>query len=122
MVTFGDDPRERRLAGAGRSPEDDRLQQVALDRVAQRRARAEQLLLADELVERARPHPLGERRAVPPLSLQTVGGSSKSDMGAVPVPLPRRLVDDQRRGNRDVQRFDRWLHRNREALVGGVDD
>ena len=33
-------PRERRLAGAGRPPEDERLQQVALDRLAQRRARA----------------------------------------------------------------------------------
>ena len=44
-------PRERRLAGAGRAPEDDRLQQVALDRLAQRPAGREQLLLADELVE-----------------------------------------------------------------------
>ena len=59
----GDEARERGLAGARRAPEDDRLQQVALDRLAQRLARAEQLLLADELVERARPHPLGERRA-----------------------------------------------------------
>ena len=58
----GDDARERRLAGARRSPEDDRLQQVALDGLAQRPARREQILLADELVERARPHPLGERR------------------------------------------------------------
>ena len=36
----GDDARERRLAGAGRAPQDDRLQQVALDRLAQRLARA----------------------------------------------------------------------------------
>ena len=47
----------------GRAPQDDRLQQIALDRLAQRLARREELLLADELVEGARPHPLGQRRA-----------------------------------------------------------
>jgi hypothetical protein len=57
----GDDPRQRRLAGARRAPEDDRLQQVALDRFAQRFAGREEALLADELVERPRPHALGER-------------------------------------------------------------
>ena len=60
---LGDDARQRRLAGAGRSPQDDRLEQVALDRLAQRPAGREDLVLADDLVERARPHPLGERRA-----------------------------------------------------------
>ena len=58
----GDDPRQRRLAGAGRAPEDDRLQDVGVDGLAQRPARGEQAILADNLVERARPHPLGERR------------------------------------------------------------
>ena len=53
-----DDPRERRLAGAGRSPEDDRLQQVAFDCLAQRFAGAQDLVLADDVVERSRPHPL----------------------------------------------------------------
>ena len=38
----GDDARERRLAGAGRPPQDDRLQQVALDRRAQRPSRPEE--------------------------------------------------------------------------------
>ena len=60
---LGDHPRERRLAGAGRSPEDDRLQQVALDRFAQRLAGREDVVLADDLVERARAHALGERRS-----------------------------------------------------------
>ena len=46
----------------GRSPEDQRLQHVALDRLAQRRARREHGLLADDLVEGARAHPLGQRR------------------------------------------------------------
>ena len=63
-VVVGDDARQRRLAGARRSPEDDRLQAIALDRFAQRLAGREQLLLADELVERARTHALGERRQV----------------------------------------------------------
>src|SRR6185369_10601312 len=57
-----DDARERRLTGAGRPPQDDGLQEIALDRLAQRFARGEQLLLAHELVEGARAHPLGERR------------------------------------------------------------
>ena len=45
----------------GRAPEDDRLQQVALDGFAQRAARRDELLLSLHLVERARAHPLGER-------------------------------------------------------------
>ena len=60
-----DDAGERRLAGAGRAPENDRLQEIALDGFAQRLAGREQLLLADELVERARAHPLGQRRRRP---------------------------------------------------------
>ena len=37
------------------------MRAAGLDRGPQRRARAEQVLLADEVVERARPHPGGER-------------------------------------------------------------
>jgi hypothetical protein len=58
-----DDPRERRLAGARRSPEDDRLQQVALDGLAQRFARTQDLVLADDLVKRPRPYPFREGSA-----------------------------------------------------------
>ena len=58
----GDHPRQRRLAGARRAPQDDRSQPVVLDRLAQRPSRPEQRLLADDLVEGARTHPLGERR------------------------------------------------------------
>ena len=53
---------ERRLAGAGRSPQDQRGRGAALDQLAQRRARAEQVLLPDDLVEGARAHAYGERR------------------------------------------------------------
>ena len=57
----GDEPGHRRLAGARRAPQDDRLQRVALDGGAQRLAGRQQLLLAHELVERPRAHPLGQR-------------------------------------------------------------
>ena len=58
-----DDARERRLAGSGRSPQDHRRNLIGLDRAAQRAARADDLLLADELFERARPHARRERLA-----------------------------------------------------------
>ena len=61
-VAVGDDARQRRLAGAGRSPEDDRAQAIVLNRLAQRPAGRQHLILADDVVERARPHALGERR------------------------------------------------------------
>ena len=57
-----DDAGERRLAGARRSPQDDGLQQVALDRLAQRLAGTEDLILADDLVERSRADALGQWR------------------------------------------------------------
>ena len=59
-----DDPRERRLAGPGRAVEDHRVRPAVGDRAAQRRrllGRAEQVRLADELVDRARAHAHGER-------------------------------------------------------------
>ena len=55
------DARQRGLADAGRSPEDDGAELVALDLDAQRLARAEDVLLADELIERRRTHPFGQR-------------------------------------------------------------
>ena len=58
----GDDARERRLAGARRPVEDHRADPVLRDRQPQRRALAEHLLLADELVERPRPQAQRERR------------------------------------------------------------
>ena len=51
-----DDVGQRRLAGAGRAAEHQRHRLVGLDQPPQRRAGAEQVLLADDLVERARPH------------------------------------------------------------------
>ncbi len=59
---LGDQPRQAGLARARRAPEDDRLEQVPLDGLAQRPPRGEQILLADVLVERAWAHALRERR------------------------------------------------------------
>ena len=68
---------ERRFAGAGRAVEDDRAEPVGGQQAAEQFAFAEKMLLADELVERLRPHPRGQR-----LSLAAVFGfgSAKRDM------------------------------------------
>ena len=58
----GDRESKRGLAGPGRTPEQHRRQPVALDQRAQRPARADEVLLADDVVERAWPQPCGERR------------------------------------------------------------
>ena len=47
-----DEARQRRLAGARRSPEDQRVQLPGCDGAAQRLAGPEQVLLADELLQR----------------------------------------------------------------------
>ncbi len=58
----GDDPRERRLARPGRPVEDHRVRLAGLDRGSQGRPLGEQVLLADELVERGRAHAHRQRR------------------------------------------------------------
>ena len=58
----GDEPGDRGLAGARRTPEHERRQPVGLDEDPQRLARPEQVLLADDLVERPGPQPRRERR------------------------------------------------------------
>src|SRR5439155_18327597 len=57
----GDEAGQRGLARARRPPEDHRRQRVGLDERPQRPARAEQLLLADHLVERPRAQPRRQR-------------------------------------------------------------
>ncbi len=54
---------DRGLAGAGRAPQQHRHRLVALDQAPQRRSLDQQVVLAHQLVERARPHPHGERAA-----------------------------------------------------------
>ncbi|OQA43300.1 MAG: hypothetical protein BWY52_01914 [Chloroflexi bacterium ADurb.Bin325] len=58
---IGDDACEGRLARARRPVEDERAELIRLDRAAQQAARPHDVRLADELVQRARPHARGER-------------------------------------------------------------
>ena len=57
----GDDARQRRLAGAGRAPEDHRRDAVALDGGAEKASLAEELIEADDVLDRAGAEPLGQR-------------------------------------------------------------
>jgi len=52
---------QRRLPGPGRPPENHRSRVVALDLCAQRLSRSYQVLLPDELFQRPRTHPVGQR-------------------------------------------------------------
>ena len=52
---------ERRLARARRPPQDDRGYPVGEDRAPERRVGAERFFLADDLVQRAGPHAIGQR-------------------------------------------------------------
>src|SRR5882672_666112 len=56
-----DETRERRFSAARRSPEKHGAEIVVFDLNAQGFARAEKFFLADEFIERARAHALGER-------------------------------------------------------------
>ena len=55
-------PRERRLAHARRSPQDHRMRLARRERDGQRLAGRQQMPLPDDVVDRLRPQPLGERR------------------------------------------------------------
>src|SRR6185437_13153125 len=57
----GDDAGERRLARTRRAEEDERRHAVGVDRTSQRASGCQDVLLADELVERLRSQPLCER-------------------------------------------------------------
>src|SRR5207253_1941697 len=57
-----DDAGEGGLAGAGRPPEDDGAEAVGGDQVAERAVGADEVRLADELVEGPGPHARGEGR------------------------------------------------------------
>ncbi len=53
----GDCESKRRLAGARRAPQQRRRQPVGLDETAQRLARPDEVVLADDIVDRARSQP-----------------------------------------------------------------
>ena len=57
----GQQPGQRRLAGAGRAVEDHRAQPIGRQQPAQQLPFAQKVPLPDELLQRARPHPRRER-------------------------------------------------------------
>ncbi len=58
---LGEESRHRGLAAAGRTPEDHRGDLAVLQHAADRRLGADQMVLADNLVELARPQTIGQR-------------------------------------------------------------
>ncbi len=56
-----DNTRKRRLTRARRPPKDNRRQRVGVNERGERFSLAHEMLLPRDFVERARPHPLGER-------------------------------------------------------------
>ena len=83
-----DDVSERRLAGARRAPEDEGPELILLDRTSQGRARAEGFVLAEDLVEGAGTHAIGQgsigaRLGGPLVSRgqSVVGGEERSRSG-----------------------------------------
>ena len=58
----GDDAGQSRLADPRRAMQDQVPDPIGADRSAQQSPRAEDLLLALELLDRARPQPIGQRR------------------------------------------------------------
>ncbi len=76
-----DQPGQGGLARAGRPPEDDRAESIGLDEGAQRHPRAEQVLLADHVVEAAGPHP-GRQRRPPRQAFVGRGGEEVVGHGA----------------------------------------
>jgi hypothetical protein len=78
-----DHARERRLAGSGRPPQDQRRQPIALDELAQRLTARKQRLLPDDLVDAARAHALGERRGV---AAERTAAGGVSEQGGLVAP------------------------------------
>ena len=121
----GDDPRERRLPAAGRAVQDRGVDAVLLDRAPQRRALAEDVLLADELAERraaaaaaraARPRSRAGRRRrrrgrpcrqyAPPRRLPPTPGAARAT-SASRRPLRRSTIASSRRSRRAGRRASR---------------
>ena len=83
-VWAGDDAGQGGLAAARRPPEDHRGHLVGLDDAAQHAALADQVLLADELVEAAGAHAGGQGR----LALGAGAGLSSNMSGGRPLGFP----------------------------------
>ena len=78
----GDRERQRRLAGAGWPPEDRARQAVLLDQSTQRLALADQVLLTDDIVERARSQASRQRS----LAAQKILGGGAEQIVVIATP------------------------------------
>jgi len=112
-----DQPRQRRLTHPRRAPQDHRMQPPGLERHAQRLARAEQMLLADDLVERARAAVAPP--AARPARRRTAAGVRRRSLFDH-VRTGRRRVVKRVRRKRDAGR--ELAELQRRALVEGIDD
>ncbi len=61
FVSRANEPRDRGLAGAGRTPEDQAAERAGTHQPRQRPIWPEKVILAGDLVEALRPQPIGER-------------------------------------------------------------
>ncbi len=84
---LGQQPRHRGLAGAGRSPENQRAEAAASDQPGQRAFGADQVILARHLVQLGRTQPIGERSRN--VTLET-GGGEKIGQRLLQTALSRR--------------------------------
>ena len=89
IAGLSDQARQRGLAGAGRPPQNHRMQVTALEHATQRLARAEQMRLADEVIERS--SAACDRPAV-----AHPGPTSRSATVTAVSPTPRRVVPSRR--------------------------
>jgi len=62
----GEELRQSRLAAARRSPKDERAQLAGVGQFTKKLARRKQMPLTDKFLERARAHPVGQRRGLGP--------------------------------------------------------
>ena len=80
--------RERRLAHARRAPQDHRMQPAGVNATRSGLPGAQQVPLSDHLVDRARPQPLGERRAGGRRRGEEIGHDELEDTMAFGWPPP----------------------------------
>ena len=110
---------ERRLAGARRAPQQQAREVAARDRPAERAALADEVGLADELVERPRAHARGERLPLGRWTEQGLGTGARWMCAgwAWADGSPRRSADLEHPGDvdRDVQHEQHDQEQDRDA-------
>ena len=122
FTTMRDDASEGGLAGARGTPQNQRADGVFFDRGRERCVRTGDLLLADELVEIARPHALRERARLVDGRFRSRG--SREEISLVHAQsicalalASSRLVEYERGGGGDVERLHLALHGDAHVRV-----